>query len=563
MTTIEYEVDILNDIDMKEFNDIAEFNNSLNDSILYSVVKFVRFLREKGYVIPTSSVISFCQMLNNFDLLNKNEYFLISKSVFCSSRLEYSSYDSLFHRFFSFDEREGLGIELDKKMRESKSKIDSLKEKLAMELDEKTLELNNKAMDFINNVMDRKTEPFELHKDVVSSLTENDLTEMNSLIEKLNENGENSAFLKDLIVFNKAGILNYLNEKRLDFEKVGSMLEQLMLLNFSNMSLSKVSETLISSAGILSDIDREFVKVNTRKEEVLSKFKKDLERMLLDEKNKYDNDISKIKMKLSTLNHRDNYTEGHNSVIELINNCDKTISKLTKTEYDYLRYYIRLNASKFRTRIGRSMKQYKSKTFDVKKTVQESIKFNGSPIQYYYKKPIVKKYKLVCILDISGSVSKYLELLLAFFFEISSVFNGGVKFYGFVSSLMDFTDIFKNGNLEDVVESLKGHRGYSNYGKAIYDFYENNYKKIDSNTIVIYFGDARNNKNESNCDILKKINSKVKYSVWLNPEERYKWDSGDSVMNSYGKAVDSVYCVNEASQLISFLNEFSIVKKDI
>lgn len=563
MTTCEYIIENLTDLDKVEFKEVAEFNSSLNDSIIYSVVKFANFLREKSFTIPTSSLISFCQMLNGFDLLNKEEYYLISKSVFCSSRLEYSSYESLFNKFFSFDNREGLGIELDKKMEESKRQIQDLQNKLSEELDKKTLELTKEAMGFISKMVDSKFKSFKIHKETINDLKEEELEEVEILIKKLNKDKEESDYLKSLITFNKEGILNYLNKKNIQYDKVASMLEDMIMLNFSNKNLNSVSEVLISSSATLSKIDDEIEKFNKRSENELNNLKKNYENIITDTKNKYNEDISKIKMKISTLNHREECTEGRNSVIEVVNNCDKTISKLSKTEYSYLRYYIRLNASKFRTRIGRSMKQYKSKTFDIKKTVQESIKFNGSPIQYYYKKPVVKKYKLVCILDISGSVSKYLELLLAFFFEISSVFNGGVEFYGFVSTLIDFTDVFKNGNLEDVVESIKGYRGYSNYGKAIGDFYESNYKKIDANTIVLYFGDARNNKNDSNSNILEKINNKVEYSVWLNPEEEYKWDSGDSVMSTYGKVTDSVYCVNEVKQLIDFLNDFSIVKNEI
>lgn len=554
---------IIDGLDIKdkvEFEEVLKLNNDLNQSILYSVIKFVSFLREKGYTIPTSSVISFCQMLNVFDMVDKKQYFLISKSIFCSSKIEYVSYENIFNRFFSFDESEGLGIELNRKIKESKKQMKLIQESLAKDMDKKTLEITNEAIELTKKIINSKFKSITTHKDNVSCLSKDDISEIDSLIKELCESKEDAKFLKSLIVFDRYGIESYLINKNLDFDKIGTMLENMMLLNFSKRNLVNISEVLISSSSALSKIDNESKKNSKVIEDKMIKAKEEFNSSLEELKNKYNNDISKIRMKISTLKHRDEYTEGYNSVIELIDNCDKTISKLSKTEYNYLRYYIRLNASKFRTKLGRSMKRYKNKTFDVKKTVQESVKFNGNPVQYYYKKPIAKKYKLVCMLDISGSVSKHLELLLAFFYEISSVFDGGVEFYGFVSSLIDFTDVFKCGNLEDVVESIKGYRGYSNYGKAIADFYENNYKNIDANTIVLYFGDARNNKNESNKGLLKEINNKAKCSVWLNPEEFSKWNSGDSIIKEYADVTDSVYCVNEVNQLIEFLNDFSVVK---
>lgn len=561
--TVKCDKDIIS-LDVKK---IKEMNSSLNDSLIYTVVKFVNFLRDNGYIIPTSSLISFCEMISKFDVLDKQTYIGVSKSIFCSSRLEYDSYEHLFNMFFSFNESVNLNLELNKKIKDSKKILKSIKKEYEESLNKYVTKLNEEFKVSLRELLKSNFEAYNLIEKSGLVLTEEDKS---YLLDLLNNNSEfslcdNKFFIKALLFFNKEDLIDCLLKTEVNFDEVKRVFQDIMLDNFtySNSNelhgrATRINEILISSSEVYSKVKKNITTLNKEKELKINSFKTKLESEIQDTKDKYNSDISAIKMKLSTLNHREEFIGGFNSVIELESNGDKTISKLSKEEYTFLKYYIRLNASKFRTKLGRSMKKYKSKVFDIKKTVQESVKFNGSPVKYYYKKPSVKKYKLVCILDISGSVSKYLEILLAFFYEISSVFNGGVEFYGFVSTLMDFTDVFKNGCLDDVVESIQGYRGYSNYGKAILDFYENNYKKIDSNTIILYFGDARNNSNKSQVEILETINKKVKYSVWLNPEETEKWNNGDSIIGEYSKCVNDTYCVNTAEQLIDFLNNFSV-----
>ncbi len=53
---------------------------------------------------------------------------------------------------------------------------------------------------------------------------------------------------------------------------------------------------------------------------------------------------------------------------------------------------------------------------------------------------------------------------------------------------------------------------------------------IDHRTTILILGDARSNYGDPRGDILKKIHARARRVIWLNPEPRTMWNSGDSEM---------------------------------
>jgi uncharacterized protein with von Willebrand factor type A (vWA) domain len=69
---------------------------------------------------------------------------------------------------------------------------------------------------------------------------------------------------------------------------------------------------------------------------------------------------------------------------------------------------------------------------------------------------------------------------------------------------------------------------------------------IDKRTTLIVLGDARNNYGDARSDVLKELYDRCRRLLWLNPEPRSMWNTGDSEMRHL-----SVYChqVEECSTL--------------
>ena len=52
-------------------------------------------------------------------------------------------------------------------------------------------------------------------------------------------------------------------------------------------------------------------------------------------------------------------------------------------------------------------------------------------------------------------------------------------------------------------------------------------------TTVIILGDGRNNYSDPRTDIMKRLHERSRRVIWLNPENRKRWGSGDSEMKKY------------------------------
>lgn len=274
-------------------------------------------------------------------------------------------------------------------------------------------------------------------------------------------------------------------------------------------------------------------------------------------------EVMKEIRKTQSLEHRELFTIGKNAVqttakpSELLN---QKIEKMSENQYETLTSYIKSNASKFRTKISRSMIQHKHQRFNYRKTMKESLKTFGIPLELYYEKPKVKKTKVVCILDVSGSCAKSSKLLLRFVYELSTVFKGGVYSYVFIKELEEVTNLFKQVELNEAIEeALKAvPRNYSDYYHALETFHENYLSEVDRHTIVLFLGDARNNKNQPGLEFLEEIQERAKATFWLNTEMKADWNQGDSVIGLYEPYMDEVYEILTTNDLIDFLEQFKL-----
>ena len=73
--------------------------------------------------------------------------------------------------------------------------------------------------------------------------------------------------------------------------------------------------------------------------------------------------------------------------------------------------------------------------------------------------------------------------------------------------------------------------------------------EIDNKTTVVILGDARNNFGPEKAHLLKTIKERSKQVFWLNPEGKYRWDTGDSVMTKYSAYCTKVFQCGNIDQL--------------
>jgi hypothetical protein len=103
--------------------------------------------------------------------------------------------------------------------------------------------------------------------------------------------------------------------------------------------------------------------------------------------------------------------------------------------------------------------------------------------------------------------------------------------FAFSSTLGEVTDWFETLPVEEAVNAVnRTYGGATDYARAFQDFVDQALMDIHSATTVIILGDARNNNSDPRLDLLAEIKSRCKRLVWLNPEPRVAWGTGDSAM---------------------------------
>lgn len=88
---------------------------------------------------------------------------------------------------------------------------------------------------------------------------------------------------------------------------------------------------------------------------------------------------------------------------------------------------------------------------------------------------------------------------------------------------------------------------------ALEDYEIETLQEVTQNTIVLMLGDARNNRNDPRASVFEKIKDRCKYTFWLNPKVKEKWNTGDSMLDRYEDHLDGIYEVASLSKLESAL----------
>lgn len=237
---------------------------------------------------------------------------------------------------------------------------------------------------------------------------------------------------------------------------------------------------------------------------------------------------------------------------------DKSFQKLSKTEKEDIKDFIRENARKFRTRVSRNIRTGERRTIDMAETCKRACGTMGIPIDLRYTKPKRQKSKLVMFLDVSGSCKDASEVMLTFMNEMKEVFPGGCRTYVFVNSLYDVSEIFEEEDdseksVKRILSEVPTRGVYSDYYSPFRSFCEERFHELTKDSVVFFIGDARNNSNPSGEEYIRAISRRVRKAYWLNTDQIAKWNQGDSIFDVYAKYMDDYCECRDASQLIDFL----------
>ncbi|MDZ4379813.1 MAG: VWA domain-containing protein [Parvibaculum sp.] len=222
------------------------------------------------------------------------------------------------------------------------------------------------------------------------------------------------------------------------------------------------------------------------------------------------------------------------------------LSNVDRSDMRIMRDLVRKMAKRLIALHSRRKKVARRGTLDVRRTIRANIEFDGLLFHTIWKKTKVDRPKVMAICDVSGSVAQVSRFLLMFLYSLQEVLPN-VRSFAFSGELGETTELFEREKLEQaLVEVLRDFGGGStDYGRAFEDFQALALDDIDHRTTVLILGDARSNYGDPRSDILKLVHARARRVIWLNPEGRSMWNSGDSEMRRLSPYCDkAVTCAS-------------------
>jgi uncharacterized protein with von Willebrand factor type A (vWA) domain len=210
------------------------------------------------------------------------------------------------------------------------------------------------------------------------------------------------------------------------------------------------------------------------------------------------------------------------------------LSNLERRDYERMRVLVRVMARRLATRYAKPRRRRLRGQLDVRRTMRRNMGWGGVPFVVVWRERRIEKPRVLVLCDVSGSVAPTAQFLLMFLYALNEVL-ADIRSFAFAGSLIEVSDILEHEPIEAAIAKILGIIGFgsSNYGNALADFEDGWMGLVDRRSTVIVLGDARGNRTEPRADIMARIAARAKRVVWLNPEYRAAWGTGDSDMFRY------------------------------
>ncbi|MBB6094665.1 hypothetical protein HNQ60_003552 [Povalibacter uvarum] len=207
------------------------------------------------------------------------------------------------------------------------------------------------------------------------------------------------------------------------------------------------------------------------------------------------------------------------------------IGRIDATHHKAVQELVRRMARRLVSAYSRRRKVFRRGQLHVPRTLRRNMKYDDAIFDLHWRSQKVDRPKVFAICDVSGSVASYAGFMLMFLYSLDEVLPK-VRSFAFSSDLGEVSELFGQHDAEEAIAlTLKQYGGGStDYAQAFSDLRRLCLDDIDKRSTVIVLGDARNNNADARGDILKEVYDRCRRLIWLNPEPRSMWNTGDSEM---------------------------------
>ncbi len=212
------------------------------------------------------------------------------------------------------------------------------------------------------------------------------------------------------------------------------------------------------------------------------------------------------------------------------------LSNIDRRHQERVREQVRRMARRLAQRHSARRRPVKRGQLHMAKTIRSGVAHDGVLFRTHWRSRKRDRTQLMALCDVSGSVAAYAGFLLMFLYSLQDVLPR-TRSFAFSSHLGEISDLFRNESLERAIELANWrYGGATDYGGSLRDFSRIALDDIDRNTSVIILGDARNNRGNPELEVMHSIYQRSRQVIWLNPESRQAWGTGDSEMLRYATA---------------------------
>jgi uncharacterized protein with von Willebrand factor type A (vWA) domain len=226
------------------------------------------------------------------------------------------------------------------------------------------------------------------------------------------------------------------------------------------------------------------------------------------------------------------------------------LTYLERRDLERMRVLVRAMAKRLATRYARMRRCRLRGRLDARRTLRKNMGWGGVPFVTVWKQKRIEKPRVMVLSDVSGSVAPMAQFLLMFLYALNEVLRD-IRSFAFAGGLIEVSDILAKEPIETAIARIMQMIGYgsSNYGNSLADFADGWERYVSSKTTIIILGDARGNRTDPRTDIMQRLSQRAKRIIWLNPEFRSAWGTGDSDMFRYAPYCNVVTVCNTLRHL--------------
>jgi uncharacterized protein len=237
----------------------------------------------------------------------------------------------------------------------------------------------------------------------------------------------------------------------------------------------------------------------------------------------------------------------------------RPFSSLSRQEVEEMREVVEKLVRKLKETVSRRWTRRDRGTLDIKTTLRRAARYHGVPIEIHFRRRPQRKGKIVTLCDVSGSVWSAARFMLSMLYALQDCFSK-VRSFVFISNLVEVTDIFQRRRIDDAIDQALNHTDIgsqvqTDYGETFSRFRSGYHNILTKKTTLIIVGDARSNYMNPQEGILEEMRQRCRRLIWLNPEPRAFWGTGDSEMPAYRNHCHELRPCRNLDQLADFISE--------